>query len=69
MNGRGVGVGVSCLLRGTLAVKLPRVLADTMLSIKSSQSLTVFGRNEYCLYWVRAKNGAFSLNGLNQIVC
>ena len=37
----------------TLAVKLPRVLADPVFSGKSLQSSMVFGRNGDCLYWVR----------------
>ena len=41
------------LTQGTLAVKLPRVLADTSFSGKSFQSLMVFGRNEDYLYWMR----------------
>ena len=36
-------------------MELPKVLADTVVSGKSFQSLMVFGRNEDYLYWVRIR--------------
>ena len=51
-SGQWGGGGGNYLLSGTPAVKLPRVLADTVFSGKSFQSLMVFARDEDCLYWV-----------------
>ena len=45
--------GIYLLRLSILAVKLPRVLADTSFSGKSFQSLMVFGRDENCQHWVR----------------
>ena len=46
--------GIYLLRLGTLAVKVPRVLADMVFSGKSFQSLMVRGyRYKDCLYWMR----------------
>ena len=43
--------GIYLLRLSILAVKLPRVLADTVFSGKSFQSFMVFIGIQDCLYW------------------